>query len=65
MNGLNSSEEVNNFCEERLAQNCSSIHLKNFCVDCLIEKIEKKENVNENIQKAHKVFFFLHYLKLN
>lgn len=63
MNGLTSNEEVNNFCQELYAQNSSSIHFRNFFIDCLIEKIEKKENIKENVQLAHEVFFVYMYFK--
>lgn len=56
MDGLNSNETVNKFCDDLLTQNSSSIHLRNFLVDCLVEKIEKKENIKENAQHAHQVF---------
>ncbi|KAI1710890.1 protein prenyltransferase alpha subunit repeat domain-containing protein [Ditylenchus destructor] len=63
--GLTSRPDVNEFCASLLYTQqppSKSVHLRNFIVDQVVEKIEKKEHVVESVKQAHAVLSELEQL---
>uniref|UniRef100_A0A915EJC3 Protein farnesyltransferase/geranylgeranyltransferase type-1 subunit alpha n=1 Tax=Ditylenchus dipsaci TaxID=166011 RepID=A0A915EJC3_9BILA len=62
--GLTAREDVTTFCDCLLGQDppCKSVHLRNFVVDCIVELLEKKKNVEKNVKRAHEILSDLELL---